>query len=234
MLTVQDVISAAAVGELSMHKLGEDGATTENIDQWLTLLNIALNELYTRFPLKLGDTYIKQEDNITRYELASKYAQTNTGSTEPVKYIHDTAENPFNPRFMRIESVWNEWGEEIAINNEDDCKSYFTPQYNVLQIPDPSADLTVNVVYRVPHTKLVEGTSLQDTLDIELELPVQFLKCLTAYIGYTAYNSMGSEQGIMGLNYRSLYKAACDEIEAEGLHIQSNKAGSSLCNRGWV
>lgn len=234
MITVNQAVNVAAVGPLATHVLGEEGATDANIDKWLTLLNLALTDLHGRFPLRVRDNIIQQHDSISRYRLTADFAATNTSSTEPVKYIQDTATNPFDPRFLRIDSVWDAYGQKLPLNNGNHCMSVFTPEYNLLQIPDPSSDSQVSVVFRLPHDEVKVVTDAATTVAQTLLMPEQYLKPLTLFMASQAYSSMGSEQGILGLNYMQQYERACDEIQNRGLYNANETTIERFTADGWV
>ena len=119
---LNELFDQLTYGELSQLEYGgvdNEGITQEDHKRILPHINLALTELHKRFLIREEEVTIRCYDHIETYVLDSKYAATNTESTEPYKYIHDTVFEPFVDNVLRIEKVFNEDGQELFLNETD-------------------------------------------------------------------------------------------------------------------
>lgn len=192
---------------------------TSSYAQIIGYINLALADLHIRFPLDEREVAIQQYDHITIYTLSSEYAQSNTDSTQPIKYIADSAENPFQDNIISISGIYDEEGFEIPVNDYNLQGSLYTPSYNTLQIPNPSNENTVFLIYRASHPKIPRNVSDPTTVDVNI--PDVMLNAMTAYVGYKFHANLQSADGQgMAQNYQTQYETAC-------LFLESNSAVNS-------
>lgn len=216
-------------GELSAHGMMINGDTPTVRSKLVYHINVALTELYTRFPLLLKDVNVEQYSQITQYHLNSEYAVTNTTSVEPIKYIIDSTEYPFTDDVIRIEQAYNEEGEEITLNDPCACVSIFTPSMDVIEIPNPVETNVVSIIYRAKHPMVEAGT-------VDLLLPTQFKPALLAYIAHRVYSGgTAQEHTIMANQMLQKYELFCSQQREYGMTNQDeNMYNVRLANGGWV
>lgn len=210
-MILNDVMNVLARGELRNLAIGGDGTGVIPEKHYATIIdfiNLGLTDLHTRFPLKTKEVVIDQNDGIQIYHLTRQFAQSNTSSTEDIKYIADTAENPFLEDIIRIENAYDETGKEIFLNDYSMPGSIFTPTYNSVQIVNPVSENSTFFIYRANHPFISSNITVRDK--VVLDLPYTFLEALCLYVGYKAYsNKSGNEgQGMMS-TYRLKYENAC-------------------------
>lgn len=197
-------------------------------------VNLALTELYKRFWLSSCEVKIDLYDHISIYHLNSKYAQTNTLSTELYKYISDSQEHPFTDNVLKIEEVFDELGHKVCLNdlNEQGC-SFYTPSYNSIQVPLPFIDASISVHYRGnhPRIKYIPGF---DPTKVEVELPDGLLEALLVYVGGRATRVLNSDQNAESNNYKQLFEDSCKRAEALGLQITPQYSNLKLDYKGFV
>lgn len=218
--------------QLAMSGVDNIGIQTCDYPKILPHINLGLIELYKRFPLKKSEVVLQQYDHIQLYELNSRFAETNTESTETYKYIKDSVYYPFKDDVLRIEKVFNEDGQELFLNDYTQHWSMFTPSYNVLQVPWPEKENSVIVHYRASHAKIeLDGLNPETT---EVHIPPGFLEPLLLYVGGRAFSSLNSDQDAEGNNYLAKFEASCKKIEDLNLMNTNDSANLKLEHAGWV
>jgi len=209
-------------------------------------INLALTELYTRFPLKVAEVIVQQYDHIQTYYLDSKFAKTNSESDEPVKYIMDSQFQPFLDNVNKIEQVFNEEGVPLLLNDFDGCCSHtpasgmdhqvyhpvYTPTYNSIQVPQPEKENNMIITYRADHDPiLVPGLDPSTT---EVAIPPGYLQALLLFVGSRVYAGMNADQGNEGNTYYQKFEAACAKLTELNLMNRDTKHNSKLDCAGWV
>lgn len=210
-MTLGDFFERLALGELSQHTIGSTGnILAKDYPRVIAQLNLGLTALHVRFDLKEKEVILQQYADITEYTLDSKYAQTNTTSTEDPKYIMDTAENPFLDDVLRIDGAYNEIGCAIPINDVHIVNSIFTPNARTVQIPFPVEDNIMVITYAANHPKISPSTTDLTTF---IDLPVALEDALAAYVATKLFISAGNTT-FAGLSnyYRSEYERQIDYI----------------------
>lgn len=223
-------------GELANLKIGGKdvgGIYPQSSEEVLTFITQGLTDLHTRFALKHNEVIVQQYDHITLYPLRREYAESNTESTEPYKWIMDTAERPFLEDIILIEEVYDEIGGEITLNKENvDC-SIYTPQYDVLQIVGAKSENAISVIYKADHTPI--DLSVYEPKEIDLEIPNQLVRALTLYVSSLAHTAVGSPEGMQtGFAKMQEYEAACIHIEIQGSIHKESWVNEGIWRDGWV
>lgn len=195
-------------------------------------INRALTKIYSRFLLSSKEIYIEQDESIAEYILDSRYAQTNTASLEPIKYIADSVAYPFEDDVLKIEQCFDEEGGLLFLNDPTECFSIYTPSFRSLQMPYPNDFNVVAVQYRASHPRLTY-TPDEDAETIEVAVPESLYEALLYYVAYRA-----SPQPIGGVDgaqtFLQLYEQACQAVEKQGLYIQAETANWRFDAKGWV
>jgi len=199
----------------------------------ITHLNLALSDIHTKFNLIEREVAVQQYDPIVFYTLSSKYAQTNTASTETYKYIADTASNPFTDDLIRVNAVFDEGGKELPMNDETQASSVFLCSYNVIQIPFSSSANAIFIMYRANHAKLDASTP---DLDAEISVPTYCVEALLSYVASRVHSQRTSpEAQATAVNLLSKYNMLCDQIELRNvLSTTTNNTNLKLGENRWV
>lgn len=247
-MKLSEIFDQLTYGELSQLNLGggEAGAINEsNYKQIVAHVNMGLLALYKRFPLKGNSINLSLQSGRFSYPLHSKYAVSNTASTEPVKYILDTVDDPFTDDLFKVESVLTESDWELGLNDDSDYYACSTPSANVLRVPADivmvSPDLPdqlrttyLEINYRASHPVIVLGDT-PDIDAIELELPYSHLEPLLLYIASRVNNPIGmTNEFHAGNSYAAKYEQACQQLETFNLNVDQGSQNTRLEKNGWV
>lgn len=233
-MLLSELIEDLSNGELDEVNLGhneETGVTQFNSPKLINHINSGLIDLYTRFPIKHCEVIIKQYTNIKMYRLHYDYAQTNTESTKPYKYIEDTEEQPFNDQVLKIDRVYSGDGCELPLNNDYECDSLYTPSIGTLQIPDPEHPNVVSVIYRAAPERLKSKCNE----DQEIDLPIALTNALVLYVTACIYRTkLDQVSAIKSANYFAQYEENCRLVERHGLLLSDSNTNVKLERNGWV
>ena len=210
-MKVSDAYSDLLRGEISGHGIAIEGSLQDkDKPRVLGYLNSGLLALYTRFPLLFKECRIRQLSYITTYKLNSKFAVTNTASSE-VKYIIDSRISPFTDDVIRVEFVADEVGDVLERNSTDYDKVYLTPSMDAIEVPNPCKGNVLFVTYRAHHPVL---TSEVD----EILLPRHMLPALYAYIGSRVYaGGTAAEHVSKAAELTNKYEMLCQQFELQGM-----------------
>lgn len=220
-----------AYGELSQLNVGDLLTDTTHFPRMISSINLGLTELYKRFPIKLSEVNIQLNDAITQYVISSQHAETNMPEdADPTYYyVKDSIFYPFTDDLVSIEAIFNEYGEEIPLNDENMKYSLFTSGYNVITHPYPSSDNAILVQYRASPTKL--SMEADDTANIDI--PPQFTEALVNYVAYRMFAAINMNSA-EAVNYYAKFEAACALINNLGLWHKDSRTNMRLENAGWL
>jgi hypothetical protein len=237
-MLLSDLFKTLTYGELSQLSFGgveDSGIQEEDYPRIISHIQLGLTELYKRFPLRIEEIIIQQEDHIQTYYLEPQFAQTNTESTEPYKYIMDSEYQPFKNNVLKIERVFNEQGEELFTNDDAEYWSVHTPTYNSIQVPYPEKENAMSVEYRANHPKIIIGPTGEDTLNQEINISGSHLEALLYYVGARVYATNPSlAQAQDGMTYMGKFEASCQKIAELNLINKDNRSNQKLYMRGFV
>jgi hypothetical protein len=216
-----------AYGELSQLNVGDLLDTSEHYPRMISSINLGLMELYKRFPVNLKEVNIQLYDEITEYVLHSSHVITNMPVNGDPKdyYILDD----FNNDLIRIESVFDDLGEEIAINDETAEYSIFTIAHNIIKYAYPEDDSTLLIQYRASAVKL--DSDADD--DSDIDIPPQFTEALVNYVAYRMFAAINMNSA-EAVNYYAKFEAACALLNNYGLWHKDAKTNDKLTNAGWL
>lgn len=227
---LEELYEDLANGELRAHAWAMNGTIAdEHKEKIVSNLNVCLTDLYTRFPLLTKQLTLIQHSGITEYVLTREYAQTNKESLQPIKYIYDTDKDPFQGNVLRIESVFDEIGDELVLNAEQGCKVALTPAPDVLEIPNPVETNALFVNYRTRPNKVTTST-------IDIPVPEQFRPAILAYVAYRAYSgSSDVNQNALALANFQRYELLCSQyVNANMINTDESVELCNFTNGGWV
>lgn len=240
MTTLQQIFEDLSHGEFSQVQLGgfnPDEFVSEpdprQYAQIASFINSALRDLYSKFWLATDEVVLNLVENIEIYTLHSRYAISNTASTEPVKYIQDSAENPFQDNVLKIEEVFDESGNTVCLNDEHADYSYFTPRWNRLQVPWPNNELSVAVMYRATHERIVFEPGM-DPNEVYIDLPPQLHDALLFYVASRFHGGTNLDEGGRESTFFQKYQTACAEVQQAGLFIQPVQRDLNFERNGWI
>lgn len=235
LLEIFEMLQYGELANLSMSGGIEStpGIRTQDYPALVSHINLALTDLHTKFNLKEREVAIRQYETITQYELNSDFALTNTVSTEPVKYIIDSASNTFTDDVLRVNAIYDEIGNELPINDENKVGSLFLNSYKIVQVPFPANDNTIAVMYRANHAKLNVNTP---DLNAEIELPAYCIEALLSYVASRVHSQRTSQESqALAVSLLAKYVMLTDQIELRNvLHNSPNTTNIKLGVRGWV
>jgi len=164
-------------------------ASRNDMDAIVSYVNLALIALYSRFSLKVSEQLIPMQDNITEYLL--------------------------NEDAMTIRAIYDENGDEFALDDETSLFSIMQVDFETIQVPNPSTGATLSVIYLPAPTTLtyIDETSLTSRVPI----PPQLLEPLLHYVGYRAHGSMNGDIKAENNTHYMRYEASCKRIEDLGV-----------------
>ena len=222
-------------GELAALKVGgkdEGGIFPKHSDEVSDYVRLALTALHSRFVLRHNEIIIDQHPDITLYKLTRDYAETNDASDIEFKYIRDSDFNPFLEDILYITHIYDEDGDSLPINVQSNDDSLYTPQFNVVQIPYPSAENSVAIVYRADHKPFDLTTTFPK--DIDIDIPSALIVPLTLYVSYLAHAAIGNGEAMaISQAKQAEYELACLDLEMRGT-IRQEEFESEIGDTGWV
>ena len=165
-------------------------ASKHDLPAIVSYINLALIDLYGKFKIARSEQLIDLVDNTSIYTL--------------------------NSNVMVVETVFNELGE-LAVNDDSNINSVFTPSYDTLQVPNAKTGAQVSVLYIASPETLVADTDDAITNAQIVRIPPQLLEPLLHYIGYRAHMSMNGDIKAENNTHYIRYNASCKRIAAEGL-----------------
>jgi len=213
-MTLYELITDMAKSELSNLQLAENGVIKEeSIPTVIGLINEAMLRLHTRFILSQKQLILKTVTHITNYHLTRKFAESNTESTEPYKYILDLTGEPFKDDVIRVFEVYTEEGNPLPLNDRTCAYSLYTPVSNIIQVPNPDVSNSLTVIYQAKAEKITE-----DLMEEDLDIPWFLLSAVRAYVAYKIFTNMVTqESSIKAQEHLKLFEGICMEAVSTGL-----------------
>jgi hypothetical protein len=219
-MTLNELLTSLSYGNLSNLRVGGSGSGTipdEHKAKVIGYVNQALLKLYTKFVLSEKELTLRAFDNSMSYPLRKIHADTDSNNTAQ-KHIHDTEWDKFEGDVIKVLTVFNEIGDEIPLNREDDLSSFFTPYIDTLQIPKPRDGDVYFVQYQAKHSKLT-----LDDLEQEVNVPFSLTEALSDYVAYAAISPMnGPEHSAKAFEYLQKFEMQCDQV------LQKDLVNSSI------
>ena len=227
-----DYLTYGELAELSLGGLREGGIDPMDYPRIIANINLALIELYTEFPIRTAEINLQLYENIKLYTLHNNFAQSNTNSTEAIKYINDSASSPFFNDILVVDSVLNSEGTEYPINLPKEELSVFTPTYNTIKVPFSVDNTTLDILYRASPDLLVTKGVPPETVDVPI--PYNLLSCLIAFTLHKIHSSIGSGEGNEAGMYFNKYRDAVALAKHIGSATVETSTNTKLDTRGWV
>lgn len=195
-------------------------------------INDSLFKLYTRFCVKEKLVTIQQESHITYYYLTDRYAESNTLSVEPFKYIKDLAEEKFEEDVIKIMDVYDHKGNELPLNDKNHPNSLFTPQANlILQVPHPVGGMPLAVSYQARHPIVTLGA-----VEEQLEVPEVMHLALRAHVAYQVFSHMNTQEATAKAGeHMANYEKECHFlVEQDLVNTAQVATNTKFYKRGFV
>lgn len=251
-MTLEDIYNQLATGELRELFLGggdidddeADGIPPASYPRLLPSVVLGLTELHKRFFLREGTLTVELQTGQSKYVVDTKYAVSNTRSTEPVKYIKDSLD-PYQSNLFKLErfyGIYREEEYEIPLNERDNPASIMTSSYNTFIIPTdeelaPWLKETTNldIRYRADHPVIDKYLANASPISTEIALPITHLEPLLFYIASRLHNPLGMTPGAMheGNNYFQRFLASVEELKMQNYEIDDEAANTKLLERGF-
>lgn len=235
-MDLNELFQRLSYGEFRNLNLANSGnGTIDTAEQPMIVLyaNEALTKLHTRFLLKESSLLLEPVGYLTAYPLLKANAQSAKDPENPnhVCFIQDQFGEPFQQDVLKILSVWNIWGCELPLNDEERADSLFTPQPHVLQLPHARTGQVLSVIYQANHPKL-----LADNPEQEIQLPDYLTNALTSYIAHKVFGSINTqENNAKAAEHLSNFETICGETVQQGLiSTASSTSGRRFVKHGWV
>lgn len=235
-MNLQEFCKRLANGRLSNTNLIEDnnGLTIKlsHRTKVVDAINEGLIRLYTRFILNQKDVVISLRDHITSYRLNSLYSETlYPQDGVEIPYILDLPGEVFVNDVLKVLFVYDNDGCELPLNDVTNCKSVFTPKYDVVQVPEPVTGKLINVVYQSKHILLSVGDPLE-----EIVLPEPLYGALEAYVAHLLFADINSDDAkVKSDKQLARFEQICAEVAstdiASSTTVQTN---IKFQNRGWI
>jgi len=236
-MLLSEIFDNLIYGELSQMAITNDDVISPgDYPKLVTIINTGLLELYKRFPLKEAELTLELHSQITDYYLHTDYALSDPNTSgQPIKYILDTATvDTFTDNILLITHVYDEVGDEYALNDLNREDSLYTPTPITLQVPYPDDQNTLAVIYRAEPDK-INYVGLTDPTLVTIELPNQFLNALGIFVAYKimAPINVGDDNADSETYYKK-FEEACGLINYLGtLNIDTN-INRKFGDGGWV
>jgi hypothetical protein len=236
-MLVSELLDHLTFGELAHVSIGgaaRGEITPADYERFVAQINLGLTTLHTRFRLRDEEVLIQKQLGISDYKLHSDFAVSNEASGEPVKYILDTVDAPFQDNVIKVEEAYDEDGIEIRINDTNDLFSIYTPRFDMVQMPFVNDEEVVSVIYRARHEKLV-ATAATDLSTLTINLHPSFHQALLFFVAGRILMTMGTDQGgNEGDAFFGKYEGECQRLVTYNVLAEANTTNQRLELNGWV
>lgn len=224
-------LSHGVLKNLSMSGEGSGDIREKDRPSVIDAANETLLRIYSRFVLREKDVLIQQMDGVTNYHLLKRFAVFTEDSPEHKRYILDMGLEPFEEDVIKILTVYNSDGYRMPLNDNEAPWSLFTPQANVLQVPNPEPDKALSVLYQARHPELKV-----DELEQPIELPDVLHGAFLAHIGFQIYEAMGTaeSQGRAQGLFQQYTMIIDDAVANDSVQTSISTSNSRFEKRGWV
>jgi hypothetical protein len=206
-----DIFQYLSRGELSQFAVGTENSgrvSEDDYEQLITHINLGLNNLFSRLPIK--------QDQATVTQIAGQTLYTITGN------------------ILKIEEVYGETGIQYPLNDTSLDNSLFTPSSNTLQVPTPVDGAQLAVIYRAKHATIPAKRGI-DPKSIVIDMPDILIEPLLAYVVSRVMQSRGTAESISEANaYMQKYEMLLQQAQISGLFTSDMPTNTKLRDNGWV
>lgn len=204
-MTIRQVIDLAKTSELANLSIGNKDEIV------LGYINLGMIELYKRFNLRVEEWVITLEDNVDIYTTPSDFMWA-------IAAYGEVTDN-------KTDSV-----NELPINEEDNPLSINTVKWNKIQVPLSVTGAYVSIIYAASPVYYT-----MNDLELEIDLPIQMIDAMLAYIGYKANSTIDSGIQTEDSVWYSKFEASCARLEEKSMHNSNDMfMNKRLDTRGFV
>lgn len=236
-MKLSEVFNQLTFGELKQIGMGgyEQGRVQpENYQEIVNHINLAMLNIYTRFPIK--ENYLQLQTIAGKYHY--RLVRASATSIDPINgFIIDSGIEPFTGDILRLESVWDSEGTEVAVNDENAVKSVFTSTYDTIRIPFATGEESLGITYRArPSSIVVPASAVSLDLNQSLDIPDVVTEALLVYIEYRVMKSRGGEAGLAQASIaKQHYETLCLDLDKRNvLRNANNTTNLKPKLNGWV
>ncbi|MGQ0565597.1 MAG: hypothetical protein ACT4OK_11070 [Gemmobacter sp.] len=234
-MTLDQLFSRLSLGVLSNLSIGSEGQgmiPSQHHRRVAMMVDNALTQLYSRFNLLEREMVIRIYGSWTEYPFEKKYADTDP--TVGPKFIEDSLANPFTEDVMKILEIFNEWGEEVVMNDPGDPTSLFTPNSRLLLVPTPVDGDCYHLLYQAYHPKLALSVPVQ--LSQPILAPAVLVPAIEHHVAYQVFSAInGMENASKAGEHLGRFEMICSEAETRDQATTSLvQTHSKLEDRGFV
>jgi hypothetical protein len=221
-MLLEELFTDLSHGQLSNLSISMDGGGTikeEARPKIIRYLNEGLIRLYSRFQLKQNEVIVQMFSHITNYHLLKKYALSQQEpEAEGYFYIRDLIGEPFEEDVIKIMAVRDSLYRPMVLNDRNNPMSVFTPQADVLQVPEPIEGMALSVIYQAKHRKIALDANTTDEATGSFWVPDVLYGALSSFIAYSVYRDMNTQESAANANnHLVMYEALCAEAEDKDL-----------------
>lgn len=178
----------------------------------LGFINRGMIEIYKRFPLKQEEAIITLQEDVTDYLL---------DGTDPNVSIP----NPEN--FLLVSECYDEQGDPVTVNDENDPLGILTPSYNLVEVPNVAQDEKLSIIYRAAPNSITKTTE-------NIELPAQLQEALLAYMAFLGHASVTGDGKEENNTHFQRFVSSCDRVQELGLVTPDDLESEQWDARGFV
>lgn len=236
-MKLRQVYDALENLHLESLSLSSEGAGIQEIDipKINTAINQAITDIYNDFNIRTDEVFLRVINGMKTYKLSSLYADSNTESTELVRWIVDSEFKPFKDDIKYIKRVVNTCGEPIQMNDPNYCYGVFTPSFDTIQLSNEvlNCDKFLSIIYAVNPQLIPTGTDT-DIDNTEIDLPQNLLNLLILSTCAYIFKSKGNrEMYSKGINYKNEYEQEKTKIINLGLYADNFNETDNFEQGGW-
>lgn len=232
-MNISDLFKTLSFGELSGLSMSDEGTgsiTEEKQPSIVYYAGQALTSIYSRFAHKIDYVILEQSEGITRYVLDAKHAASDTsGANTNVRYLLDTAEEPFEGDVLRILSVRGFDDQnvledhDLLLNDNPGVPSMRTLSYKSVKFESVTPGKKLLIQVQQNHPTL----TIPADLDQEILLAPILQEALAYKVAARVFKSMNGETNIIkGSQLDQQYESVLATITKEDL-LQVNFVGNA-------
>ena len=237
MITLQNLFTLLATGDLSHTKLGDSGTIQE--EDWQTIVtqvNLGLTELHTRFVLKKYELQLQQHSDVTHYFLTSEHIGE-ADNLDDFSYILFNEDIPLEDNILKILFIFDSLGNELLINDRTQDNPIICSTPTLLQMDPFDPPELLNIVYQANHPKIVI-TDKFDPAKVGLDIPDWLLPALCYYIASGVYRGINSSvtEGTVNpaVTYAQQYELACQKLMVSQMSLTNDDTNYRFQRNGWI
>ena len=197
-------------------------AKNEQFPAIINALNLELTQLYSRFPVLEKDVAFRRFPEISIYHLTRRYCRSNDESKELYKYILDTHDNPFLGDVLKIENAYTESGQHIVLNDNNNPRSWFTPSFDTIQIPNTTdIDTRIAIIgYKAKPEHIDPNTT---DFEKDIYIPSYLEEPMIYGITMRVAERLPTQTGMQVVQMaQAKYKELCDNVDTLNLFHENN------------